>query len=284
MPGVKGRGRSCVPEFSVQDELGDCAIDPVPRQMTALTALDWYRRLSVAICGLGLFSLHALAETPRLVSEMKSLGLRFALLIESQAIDDSPVWSPDGRFLGINLEGKWSTLNVESIALRMGTWHDRKTIAIAYPPPVLQDISETRRPNVAEDRRLRSPQAHDENGRHHRAGPGRSRNRLPSGEQGSRARDPMEDGARELSQPRAVAGRDARRVPLRAQRARRLRRPALATRHPLHEPEQAHRRDGDGAGDDDAAAVPGLVAERQADEQERDGDDGELAELDAGVE
>ena len=111
--------------------------------MTALTAPAWYRRLSVVVCGLGLASLHVFGETPRLVSEMKSLGLRFALLIESQAIDDSPVWSPDGRFLAINLDRKWSTLNVESIALRMGTWHDRKTIAIAHPPPALQDISET---------------------------------------------------------------------------------------------------------------------------------------------
>ena len=84
-----------------------------------------------------------LAETPRLVSEMKALGLRFALLVESQAIDESPVWSPDGRFLAINLDQKWSTLNVESVALRMGTWHDRNTIAVAHPPPALQEVSGT---------------------------------------------------------------------------------------------------------------------------------------------
>ena len=97
-------------------------------------------RLAVAIC---VAPLLLLGETPRLVSEMKALGLRFALLVESQAIDQSPVWSPDGRFLAIHLDQKWSTLNVESIALRMGTWHDRNTIAVAYPQPALQDVSET---------------------------------------------------------------------------------------------------------------------------------------------
>ena len=99
--------------------------------------------LAVAICVLGLATLPLFGETPRLVSEMKALGLRFALLVESQAIDESPVWSPDGRFLAIHLDQKWSTLNVESIALRMGTWHDRNTIAVAYPTPALQDVAGT---------------------------------------------------------------------------------------------------------------------------------------------
>ena len=99
--------------------------------------------LAVAICVLGLAPLQLLGETPRLVTEMKALGLRFALLVESQAIDDSPVWSPDGRFLAINVDQRWSTMNVESVALRMGTWHDRNTIAVAHPPPALQEVSGT---------------------------------------------------------------------------------------------------------------------------------------------
>jgi len=100
-------------------------------------------RLAVAICVLSLAPLPLFGETPRLVSEMKALGLRFALLVESQAIDDAPVWSPDGGFLAIHLDQKWSTLNVESVALRMGTWQDRNTIAVAYPPPTLQEVSGT---------------------------------------------------------------------------------------------------------------------------------------------
>jgi hypothetical protein len=73
---------------------------------------------------------------------MKDLGLRCALLVESQAIDEWPLWSPDGRYLAINLDGKWSKLDTESVVLRMGTWQDRKTIAVAHPNPELQDVSE----------------------------------------------------------------------------------------------------------------------------------------------
>jgi hypothetical protein len=72
---------------------------------------------------------------------MEALGLRFALLVESQAIDEWPLWSPDGRQLAINLDGKWSKLDTESVVLRMGTWQDRKTIAVAHPPPELEDVS-----------------------------------------------------------------------------------------------------------------------------------------------
>src|SRR5262245_47655960 len=54
--------------------------------------------------------------------------------------------------------------------------------------------------------------------------------------------------------------------------------------HPLHEPEQSDRGDDDGAGDDDALAVPGFLAKRDSDQHKRDHDDGELTKLDAGVE
>jgi hypothetical protein len=109
----------------------------------ATKAPGWWPRKFLFASGLCLASLHLFGETPRLVSEMQSLGLRFALLIESQAIDDSPVWSPDGRFLAIHLDPQWSMVDVDSITLRMGTWQDRKTIAIAHPPPALLDVPET---------------------------------------------------------------------------------------------------------------------------------------------
>ena len=77
---------------------------------------------------------------------MKELGLRFALLVEAPPLDEPPVWSPDGRFLAIHLEKKWSALDIESIVLRMGTWQDRKTIAVPHPEPALKDIPETQVP------------------------------------------------------------------------------------------------------------------------------------------
>ena len=74
---------------------------------------------------------------------MKALGLRFALLVEAPPIDEPPVWSPDGRFLSIHLDRKWSGVDTDGIVLRMGTWQDRKTIAVPDPAPALKDIPET---------------------------------------------------------------------------------------------------------------------------------------------
>jgi Tol biopolymer transport system component len=100
----------------------------------------WIASLSAWI---GLIALVALGDASRLVSQMKNLGVQFGLLVESQAIDEEPVWSPDGQFLAINVDGKWFQLDAASVVLRMGTWHDRKAIAVAHPVPELQDISET---------------------------------------------------------------------------------------------------------------------------------------------
>jgi hypothetical protein len=44
-------------------------------------------------------------------SEMQSLDVHTALLIPSQAVDESPVWSPDSRYLGANIQGKWFKLD-----------------------------------------------------------------------------------------------------------------------------------------------------------------------------
>lgn len=75
-----------------------------------------------------------------LVSQLKDLGTRFALIVESQEIDEAPVWSPDGRRLAINVGAKWSAMDVKSIVLRQGTWHHQEIIAVAHPMPPLEDV------------------------------------------------------------------------------------------------------------------------------------------------
>ena len=110
--------------------------------MTSLTMRRGVPTTLVGAVGLLVASLCFASETSHLSSQLKTLGLRFALLIESQAIDEEPVWSPDGRFLAVNMDGKWSRLDTESVVLTMGTWQDRKTIAVPHPPAELANVSE----------------------------------------------------------------------------------------------------------------------------------------------
>jgi hypothetical protein len=55
---------------------------------------------------------------------MRKLGVHTILLLESQAVDEMPLWSPDSRFVAANVEGKWYKLDTGAItALGAAKWH-----------------------------------------------------------------------------------------------------------------------------------------------------------------
>ncbi|HZS96987.1 MAG TPA: hypothetical protein VFA40_09405 [Terriglobales bacterium] len=81
-----------------------------------------------------LLAIAALAQLVNgLASEMARLRIHTALLIPSQAVDESPVWSPDSRYLGANIQGQWFKLDTSKVRLQEATWHRQKIGAIAEP-------------------------------------------------------------------------------------------------------------------------------------------------------
>jgi len=74
--------------------------------------------------------------------EMKRLGVRSALVIASEAVDESPVWSPAGDALAVNIEGRWGRVDLGSVALEPGTWRDKQPIGVLNPPASLSRIEE----------------------------------------------------------------------------------------------------------------------------------------------
>lgn len=82
------------------------------------------------------------AAAPKLVGALQRLGLTSALVVASQAVDEHPVWSPDGRFLALNVDQKWSKVDLDSLSLTKGTWHDGEGIGVTNPPPSLTPIPE----------------------------------------------------------------------------------------------------------------------------------------------
>jgi hypothetical protein len=79
---------------------------------------------------------------PIFESALHRLGVRSALVLASQAVDEQPVWSPDGRFLAVNVDEKWGKIGLDSVTLRAGVWHVRDSIAVADPKPAVLEISE----------------------------------------------------------------------------------------------------------------------------------------------
>lgn len=61
---------------------------------------------------------------------MKRLGVRSALVIASQAIDEHPVWSPKGDALAVNVDGRWVELKLSPVTLEAATWRDNKPIGL----------------------------------------------------------------------------------------------------------------------------------------------------------
>src|SRR5262249_32319543 len=61
-----------------------------------------------------------------LSKQMEAIHVHTALLIRSQEMDDLPAWSPDGRFLAVNLAGKWVKVDVSATQLQEAKWHEQR--------------------------------------------------------------------------------------------------------------------------------------------------------------
>ncbi|MGO9405129.1 MAG: hypothetical protein ACLPVW_16825 [Terriglobales bacterium] len=101
------------------------------------------RKLIRTIVAASLLSLLALARqtnrsTPyppgsdRLGTAMSKLGVHTILLFQSQAVDEMPLWSPDSRFVVVDVEGKWYKLDTWAItALGSAKWHGEEIGAVS---------------------------------------------------------------------------------------------------------------------------------------------------------
>ena len=72
---------------------------------------------------------------------MDRLGFKSALVVNSQAVDEHPVWSPDGDAIAVNIEDHWSAVDLRSITLNHGTWHGKEPIGVVHPPAKVTPIS-----------------------------------------------------------------------------------------------------------------------------------------------
>jgi hypothetical protein len=67
-------------------------------------------------------------------SEMRRLNVRTALVLQSQAVDEHPIWSPQGDAIAVNVEKSWKQIDLRSIKLVEGTWHGKERIGVSASP------------------------------------------------------------------------------------------------------------------------------------------------------
>ncbi len=65
-----------------------------------------------------------------LESELKRVGSHSALILPSNAIDEYPLWSAAGDFLGLNVEGKWIKVDLGKIKLEGAKWRGNQIIGV----------------------------------------------------------------------------------------------------------------------------------------------------------
>jgi hypothetical protein len=76
-------------------------------------------------------------------TEMTRLNVNTVLLVASQAVDEFPVWSPDSRFLAVNIEGKLFKLDAAKVELREANWHGQRIGTVANKPTLEPMTDET---------------------------------------------------------------------------------------------------------------------------------------------
>ena len=64
--------------------------------------------------------------TNSLLTEFDKLKIHTALVAPSSGVDESPLWSPDSRLLGVNVRGKWFQVDTVKVELQAATWHSQR--------------------------------------------------------------------------------------------------------------------------------------------------------------
>lgn len=68
------------------------------------------------------FNVYGQDSTKNLNSEMTRLKTETVLIVQSQAIDEYPLWSPTSDFVACNIEGKWYKFRLTDIELADAKW------------------------------------------------------------------------------------------------------------------------------------------------------------------
>lgn len=63
-------------------------------------------------------------------SQLTKLKADTALVFPSDAVDEHPLWSPDGRFLAVNVEGEWQRVDLTAVILEAGSWRRGQALGV----------------------------------------------------------------------------------------------------------------------------------------------------------
>src|SRR5690606_38822218 len=80
------------------------------------------KKIYITILTILTFNVYAQDTTKTLNSELTRLKTETVLIVQSQAIDEYPIWSPKSHFVACNIEGKWYKFRLTNIELADAKW------------------------------------------------------------------------------------------------------------------------------------------------------------------
>lgn len=83
---------------------------------------------------------HAQGSSSGLMREMGRLGVDTALVVPSTAIDEYPLWSPDGMYIAANIAGVWYKFELTSFELGVANWHNQM-VGVPSVDPIFFEAS-----------------------------------------------------------------------------------------------------------------------------------------------
>ncbi len=76
--------------------------------------------------------------TAPLLMQYDKLKVHTALLAPSSGVDESPLWSPDSKRIGVNVEGKWYQIDTAKVTLQLAEWHKQRIGRLSSGAPISQ--------------------------------------------------------------------------------------------------------------------------------------------------
>jgi len=91
--------------------------------------------MAISICTIAQDSTKSTLST-----ELSRLGVETVLIINSQSIDEYPLWSSNSDYIGCNIMGKWHKIRLTDIKLQEATWR-KQTIGVLTTQDAISEMT-----------------------------------------------------------------------------------------------------------------------------------------------
>jgi hypothetical protein len=91
---------------------------------------------------LALTSIAQAQTAPTLQTELSTLKTDLALLVNSSAVEERSLWSPQSDYVACRLLGKWMKIPLTNVELKEGQWQGQKA-GLLKNPTLMRELNES---------------------------------------------------------------------------------------------------------------------------------------------